>query len=411
MTSNLKLTLLSGVAAAAVTVMAAGTANATNGMLPHCVGTVKCGKGGAGSARAEAAVDAAINPALAAKMGNSYQINVGWFWADVKGLSTAGGSTEMKSGADNFPNGSFGVNYRLDDSSAFNISVVPGGGGASEWPISRTATNFGGQLGTAATDDQHVNYEMLYVQPTYAKTIGNASYGIGAIISRATMDTDSVNGGFAPGTWADTNETFYGVGFQVGGVWDLTDVGSVALNLRSPVWHQNSGVYDGNVFTDPIDTPMQFQAGVSVDATQDVTVDFDVKWVGWSSTATIGNQPNDTPSTSRGFGWDDQVILALGVDYDVNEALTLRAGINHGNSPIDSGHVLANFLFPAIVETHYTVGGSYDLGNGMQVGASAYITENATEMDDGSMFGTSGSTGTYLEHKQKGFQISFSNDF
>lgn len=40
MTSKINLSILSGVAAAAVTVMAAGTANATYGMLPHCYGTV-----------------------------------------------------------------------------------------------------------------------------------------------------------------------------------------------------------------------------------------------------------------------------------------------------------------------------------------------------------------------------------
>lgn len=409
MTSNFKFTLLSSVAAAAVTVMAAGTASATNGMLPHCVGTAKCGMGGAGSAVARSAVDAAAqNPALAARMGNAYQVNLGWFWADVKGNSAQDGDllTESSS-ADSFPNGSFGVNYVIDADTAFNISVVPGGGGASKWPTSRT-TNFGG-----TGNDQEVTYEMMYVQPSYAKKMGAATYGVGGILSRATMKTDSAQGTFLGSGVEDNKETFYGVGFQVGGVWDIAQGGSFALNLRSPVWHQDTGVYDGVVFNDPIDTPMQVQAGIAFDITDQTMVAADVKWVNWSGPNTIGTQPNVSCTACRGFGWDDQIIVMLGVEHDISDALTLRAGFNHGNSPIGSGHVLANYLFPAIVETHYTVGASYNVGNGMELGASAYYAPEKSMTDDGSLFGANatGNGGTTLSHSQKGFQLSFSNDF
>lgn len=414
MTSKFKLTLLSS-AAAAMTVMAAGSANATNGMLPHCVGTAKCGMGGAGSAVARSAVDAAAqNPALAARMGNTYQINLGWFWADVYGNSAQNGkSTWEKSGADNFPNGSFGVNYVIDSETAFNISVVPGGGGASDWPTSRTAQMIG-QIGGDATMDQEVNYEMMYVQPSYAKKIGSASYGIGGIISRATMKTDSRQGSFAASGVEDTKETFYGVGFQVGGVWDVADNGSFALNLRSPVWHQDTGSYDGLVFTDPIDTPMQAQAGIAFDVTESTMLAADIKWVNWGGVDTIGNASNLSPCTAcRGFGWRDQLIVMLGVEHDVNDQLTVRAGWNHGDSPIDEGGVLANYLFPAVVEDHYTIGATYDIGGGMQIGGSAYYAPTNKMTDDGTVFGNTatGTGGSQLKHGQHGFQLSFSNDF
>ena len=407
MTSNFKLTLLSSVAAAAVTMMAAGTANATFGMLPHCVGTVKCGMGGAGSAKAAAAVDAAANPALAAKMGNTYQVNLGYFKADVKGMSTFGSGTEQTSSADGFPNGSLGVNYKLDENSSFNLSIVPGGGGASDWASSRT----NGVFGTGATNDQHVTYEMMYIQPSYAIKMGTASYGVGAILSRATMNTDSVDGTFAPTPNPSTDETFYGVGLQVGGVWDIKENGSFAVNLRSPVWHQKAGSYDGNVFTDPIDTPAQALVGVAFDVTDSTMLAFDAKWVGWSKGNTIGNSP--VAGASAGFGWEDQVIFMIGVEHDVDEALTLRAGYSHGNSPITEGTVVANFLFPAIVEDHFTVGASYDIGGGMVLGASAYYAPEKKLVDDGSVMGGfgPGSTGSYLTHSQKGFQVSFSNEF
>jgi len=165
------------------------------------------------------------------------------------------------------------------------------------------------------------------------------------------------------------------------------------------------------VFTDPFDTPAQAQAGIAFDMNPTTKLAIDYKWVGWSTTNTIGNQPSVQPTTSRGFGWDDQHIIMIGVQHEATDDLTVRAGVNHGNSPIDQGQVAGNFLFPAIVETHFTAGGSYKLGDGMVIGASGYVTPEAELYDGGSQFGASGSTGTHLAHQQYGFQLSFSNDF
>lgn len=407
MKSSFKLTLLSSVTAAAATLMTAGLANATNGMLPHCVGTVKCGMGGAGSAIPGAAVDAAMNPALAGGLGNTYQVNLGWFFADVKGRSSSAASTTpymQKSAADNFPNGSIGVNYTIDEKLSVNMSIVPGGGGASDWANPRSNKFFAG-----TTADQEVNYEMIYFQPSVAyKVSDTATYGAGAIISRAKMQTDSVRGSFARSNVEDTKETFWGVGFQVGGVWQTTENSSFALNLRSPVWHQTTGVYDGVVFNDPIDTPMQILAGVALDVTSNTKLALDYKWVNWSRPNTIGNDPYGTPTTARGFGWVDQHIVMLGVEHQIDQ-IALRAGLSHANSPITEPYVLANFLFPAIVTDHFTLGGDYDLGDGMKIGVSGYYAPENELYDTGA--GNAAGTGAFLSHSQHGFQLSFSNSF
>ena len=402
MKNKLKVTLLSGVAAFAASMMPAGQAHATFGMLPHCVGTVKCGMGGAGSAKAAAAVDASINPALAGKMGNEYQINLGWFWADVRGTTGMVESLgRMKSGASDFPNGSLGVNYKIDDKKSFNLSIVPGGGGASDWPTGRQGGN----------NDQNVDYKMVYLQPSMSyKYDSTTTLGVGAIFSRASMDTDSAIGTFAASGVEGVSESFYGIGFQVGGVWDLPNNGSFAVSVRSPVWHQNTGQYDtATVFTDPIDTPAQAVVGFSFDATPSTSISLDFKHINWSSVNTIGHQPNN--AASSGFGWVNQNIIMVGAEHAVNDNLTLRAGVSHGNSPIDEAHLLANFLFPAIVTTHFTLGGTYKMDSGMKLGASGYMTPNSKMLDSGgALFGANG-IGTVLQHQQKGFQLSVAQDF
>ena len=420
MTSNFKLTLLSGVAAAAVTVMTAGTANATFGMLPHCVGTVKCGMGGAGSARGIAAVDATVNPAVGAQMGNQYQVNLGVFKANVTGRTStttynaAGVATNagrvqgpVQHSDGTFPNGSLGVNYKIDDKTTFNLSIVPGGGGASKWARSRTAD--AGQT----TNDQEITYEMVYIQPSMAfKVSDKASYGVGAILSRATMKTDSIYGNFTATANPNSKATFWGVGFQAGGVWNLADLnqGKFAVNLRSPVWHQDTGTnYNNKVFVSPIDTPMQLTAGIDFVPMDKLTVAMDYKYVNWAGTETIGAWPAATPA---GFGWVDQHIVMFGLEYALDDATNLRAGYSHGNSPIREDNVFANFLFPAIVEDHFTVGADTNIGGAMNVGFSAYVTPEASLVDNG----TGGSysamgAGTSLRHQQYGFQLSFKNDF
>jgi len=144
MTFKQKFTLASATAALAV-MAPLGAANATNGQLPTCVGTYKCGMGGAGLSIASDPTAAAINPALAAKMGNSAIVSAGWFHADVERDLSATTSPNVnrnggkqKSDASDFANGSMGVNYVLSDTRALNISLYPGGGGATDWDDSRT---------------------------------------------------------------------------------------------------------------------------------------------------------------------------------------------------------------------------------------------------------------------------------
>ena len=43
--------------------------------------------------------------------------------------------------------------------------------------------------------------------------------------------------------------------------------------------------------------------------------------------------------------------------------MTLRAGYNYAESPFGAAQVSRNLILPAIVETHYTVGGDVKLNN------------------------------------------------
>lgn len=57
-----------------------------------------------------------------------------------------------------------------------------------------------------------------------------------------------------------------------------------------------------------------------------------------------------------GFGWKDQTVYKLGMDYKWSPTLTVRGGLNYGKTPIQKDQVLFNMLAPATVEKHITFG-------------------------------------------------------
>ena len=57
-----------------------------------------------------------------------------------------------------------------------------------------------------------------------------------------------------------------------------------------------------------------------------------------------------------GFGWRDQTVYKLGMDYKWSSTLTVRGGLNYGKSPVQKDQVLFNMLAPATTEKHITFG-------------------------------------------------------
>jgi long-chain fatty acid transport protein len=109
------------------------------------------------------------------------------------------------------------------------------------------------------------------------------------------------------------------------------------------------------IYSDNLERPEEFGLGVAYQAGgHAVAVDY--KRIGWSNAQGY-----------RDFGWEDQDVFAIGYQYTQN-SWALRMGYNYAKSPISdqSGKAdgaLINELnllaFPAIVESHYTLGGTY----------------------------------------------------
>jgi long-chain fatty acid transport protein len=118
--------------------------------------------------------------------------------------------------------------------------------------------------------------------------------------------------------------------------------------------------YPGGTYTLDLDFPQQAALGISLQATDALTLSADLKWINWSST-----MKNLTVEGPEGYdfvmdpGWDDQIVYALGGEYQLTDRLALRAGFNYAASPIDENNAASNLILPGVVEDHYTFGMDY----------------------------------------------------
>ena len=132
-----------------------------------------------------------------------------------------------------------------------------------------------------------------------------------------------------------------------------------------------------------LDFPQQAAAGIAYRATNSLTLSADIKWINWSDTMeqlVINGPAGPIPYNT---GWDDQTVYAVGINYDVNNIVTLRAVYNYAKSPIQAEDVANNLILPAIVESHYTVGADFDLNNHWQLGLHyMYAPENTLTSTD-----------------------------
>jgi long-chain fatty acid transport protein len=129
---------------------------------------------------------------------------------------------------------------------------------------------------------------------------------------------------------------------------------------------------------DELSTPEEIGIGVSYKMSEH-TVAVDYKRINWSDAEGY-----------KDFEWEDQDVFILGYEYDTGK-WAARLGFNYSQSPIEeqsgfagsttapSSNLINTFNllgFPGIVETHYTIGGSYFITEKISIdGAFVYAPE------------------------------------
>ncbi|BAZ93191.1 long-chain fatty acid transport protein [Thiohalobacter thiocyanaticus] len=398
---------------AALSAVIPSAAVATNGYFLIGFGAKSRAMGGVGVAYAQDALAAAANPAAMMDIDmNTLRVDVGGeffnpprsIYHSSDTLGTTNGVTSEKSGSNIFLIPNMGGAFRFNRDMVIGMAAIGAGLGTrynQEVPGNPSCVNGDTSGGTDSyffnfncnADSTTVGVMLMQMQmlPSVAyrvhrdHTLGASvalavqtfrAYGLGAFEDLGfAAATDRVSG--------EGNDWSYGAGFRLGGLHKFFDDKlTFGWNYASRVYMTEFKKYE-NLFAEQgdFDIPAHYTVGIAYQPTKKLTIAADVQYIDYSSIRSVSNPGpidpvdlnplcpgDDSLDPSRcnlggndgmGFGWEDQTVYKLGVNYDYNKTWSFRAGVNYGESPIQEDQVLFNMLAPATVEWHLTFGASY----------------------------------------------------
>lgn len=414
---NLKHAALVAACAAAFPV------HATNGYFLPGYGFRSQGMGGVGIAYGRDSLSTAANPANAVNTGMRGDMGVGIFnpersahvWNDPT-TPTLGffNSGNLESDSKYFIMPEMGFSMGLTEQVHVAMAVVGNGGMNTNYP----GNMFPGLGAPPTPKDLRYGVDMMQLLvPISVAYRANETHSFGASLVLAETrfraygfdtfkafpingDTDNLTGnGF---------DYSYGAGVKLGWLGDfMDDRVTVGLSYASRTWMTKFDKYRG-LFAEQgdFDIPENYGIGIAFKPKKNLVIAADVLRIMYNDVASVGNPgpgmnpgggllgipPMDTAAAlgmcpdnpyclgndqGMGFGWNNQTVYKLGVQYGVNNRLQVRAGYNYGKSPIPDSQLAFGTAAPATVEKHYSVGFTYRANDTLEVtGTYAYVASN-----------------------------------
>lgn len=349
---------------------------ATNGMNIIGTGAVSAGMGGADVAVPAGCTAIAGNPAqLATTCNRVISMGGSFLFPDMED-QPAGGSTQ-----DNefqvFPVPFIGYAQRLG-TSRWSVGVgafAQGGMGVDFRDVEVAPTMMPG-----LKDDIMSEIGFVRLSPTVAYNVTDKlTMGASLFAGYATLKYD-----FFPNTMGHkvrdlTSFTFsgrFGLNYQINDKWSIgaTYTSESTIDFEdgelTQMFPGMGKVKYNDVKMDGFTWPRQVEVGAAYRVTPKLLLALDLSWINWDSAISTVTVTASDPDNSMApdkmkipfeMDWDDQIVVAIGAEYDLTESFTIRAGYNYGNSPVSSPGLSP--LFPALVEHHATVGCTYTVGS------------------------------------------------
>jgi long-chain fatty acid transport protein len=206
---------------------------------------------------------------------------------------------------------------------------------------------------------------------------------------------------------------------------DLETKGAtLSMNVVGPATLNNQTTIpvSGKISVKDFQWPQTIGAGVAYQATPELVLVFDYKWINWADvmksfkmTFTADANQGNAAASSFGLGgqvvdaeltqnWKDQHVFMIGAGYMVSPDWMLRTGLNYANNPIPDTYL--NALFPAIETTHITLGAGYMISKASTVDASFTYAPEVKQTS-----GANAPEGATVTHSQTNVQVMLSYRF
>lgn len=359
---------------AVVAALALGTTSAfaTNGAELIGMGAKTRGMAGTGIGMSHGAESALINPALITSVkGTEVSFGGTIFMPKVK-TGTGSGNTESSADLNLIPEVSLAT--KVNDNFYWGVGMWGTGGMGVDYRYNPNQYRM------------VTNLQIMQFGVPLAYTTNGFTAAVTPIMQYGSLDMNYFNGANYIGNGVSQDlKTGYnlGVSYETAGL----TIGAVYksridMNYKGQISTAMLGF--GQVgYSDLLSTPAEAGAGVSY-AMDGSTFAIDFKQIKWSE--------------ARGyedFGWKDQNVVSIGYEYAA-EGWAARVGYSHTKSPIENQtaanslgtpgallNTLNNLGFPAIVESHFAIGGTYSFNQATSLDvAYVYAPEKSLTMDN-----------------------------
>jgi long-chain fatty acid transport protein len=394
------------------------SAQATNGYFTHGLGVINKGMAGAGTATPEETMAIANNPASAILLGASRQAGLSLFsprreYTASPSLANGNGGAftiapgRVRSSSEYFPIPYLAGTWERGENHVLGLSLYGRGGMNTDYRSGAALFDPDGPGpapvmtldGSYGSGNAGVDLTQVFAEAAYAGRFNEQlAWGISGIFSAQAFEAKGV-GTFAPytrtfaasgGTVQPTNlsnnglDYSTGFGMKAGLHWSVTERLRLALSYQSRIYMAEFDKYR-DLFTAEggFNIPQNIRLGVSWDYSDRITLHYDTDHTNYRDVDSVGNPlanlfacptagagGTDLGSClggdrGAGFGWNDTTVHKLGLSWRpvALPAWTFRAGISHGQQPIEGTEVLFNMLAPGVIERHFTLGTTYRMAN------------------------------------------------
>ncbi len=402
-------------AVVAALALGATSAFATNGDVMIGQGAKSRAMGGVGIAKAFGAESALVNPAnISSTKDMEATVAVTVFMPKVSFNSdfatTPGSYADSASNLSVIPELYYSA--RLSDRLVTGIAIAGTAGMGVDYDSDGSAT--GSKSGTFR---MKTNLSLLKVAVPVSYSVGGFTMGLAGVLQYGTLKLshqakDALGNPFFRDNGASSD---IGYGLEVGATYSTGGLtlgavykSKIGMNYKNTISASIGDFGQSNNITsgDNLDQPEERGVGVSYNMGAN-TISADYKNIAWADAAGYGD-----------FGWNNQDVYALGYEYTA-DAWALRLGYNYAKSPIteqaytaDGSGSVKNFFnlagFPGVVETHYSLGGAYNISKDFSLDGALIYAPETTNTYDVSAVGRK-PAGTYsatVKHSQTGVTIA-----
>jgi len=348
----------------ALSLAVATPAYATNGMRMIGFGPVQNSMGGVGVGATLDAASVLSNPAGMSELGGRVDFGATYFLPTVKYSASGIDAAAPQPGLVNQPGVTFTSDKGASPIPAFGL-IVPIDSqwtfGIGAYGVAGMGVDYGRNLYSSTT---FTGYQQMRFTPGVSYKL-NDMFSFGLTLNGMWATTEW-NVASAFGQSPHLAGSAFGLGVTLGAKVTPIKMLTIGLAYETKSFFQDFAYNTpGGVDKLTFNQPGVLTGGVAVRPLEMLLVAADVSWIDWPTTNGAdlpAYSQNSSGAMPWNMNWSSQVVFKIGVEVTPLEWLAVRAGFNYGKMPLDPSRAFENIAFPAVAETHLTLGAGFNLG-------------------------------------------------